>query len=139
MSDITPEQVIAQIDEWRGHPVRYEVLGGGITNHNFLLTVDGEPGARPASSCCASRQRHRHLIDREREHRNHVAAAAAGVTPPVPHLIQPGYCGDRALHHRRDHHTDTIAGHPERCVSSSRRSGPTTTGPSSTTRSASST
>ena len=43
MSDMTPGQVIAQVAEWRDHEVRYEVLGGGITNHNYLVTVDGEP------------------------------------------------------------------------------------------------
>jgi hypothetical protein len=46
MSDVTPDQVIAQVDEWRGHEVRFEVLGGAITNHNYLVTVDG-PAGRP--------------------------------------------------------------------------------------------
>ena len=58
MSDMTPDQVIAQIDEWRDHEVRYEVLGGAVTNHNYLVTVDGEPGSPAwASSSCASRAR----------------------------------------------------------------------------------
>ena len=41
---MTPDQVIAQIDEWRDHEMRYEVLGGAITNHNYLVTVDGQAG-----------------------------------------------------------------------------------------------
>ena len=54
------------------------------------------------------------FIDREREHRNHVAAAAAGVTPPVLHLIQPGYCTIVPFIAGETMHPETIAGHPER-------------------------
>ena len=54
------------------------------------------------------------FIDREREHRNHVAAAAAGVTPPVLHLIQPGYCTIVPFITGETMHPETIAGHPER-------------------------
>ena len=76
------------------------------------------------------------FIDREREHRNHVAAAAAGVTPAGLHLIQPGPLFDRALHRRRDHaprdHRRTPRPPP---ADRRRRSASTTTRPSSTTRS----
>ena len=116
MSDITPDQVIAQIAEWHDRDVRCEVLGGGITNHNYLITVAGEPGVPgagrfvlriPGDGTDA-------FIDREREHRNHVAAAASGVTPPVLHLIQPGYCSVVPFIQGETLHPETIAGHPER-------------------------
>ena len=116
MSDMTPEQVIAQIDEWRNHEVHCEVLGGAITNHNYLVTVDGEPGSPgvgrfvlriPGDATDA-------FIDRECEHRNHVAAATAGVSPPVLHLIQPGYCTVVPFITGETMHPETIAGHPER-------------------------
>ncbi len=116
MSDMTPDQVIAQIDEWRDHEVRYEVLGGAITNHNYLVTVDGRAG-RPGVGKFVLRipgDGADALIDRECEHRNHVAAAAAGVTPPVLHLIQPGYCTIVPFITGETMHPETIAGHPER-------------------------
>jgi thiamine kinase-like enzyme len=113
---MTPEQVIAQIDEWRDHEVRYEVLSGAITNHNYLVTVGGEPGG-PGASRFVLRipgEGTDTFIDREQEHRNHVAAAATGVTPPVLHLIQPGYCSIVPFITGETMHPETIAGHPER-------------------------
>ena len=116
MSDITPEQVIAQIDEWHGKVAHCEVLGGGITNRNYMITVDGTPGQAgvgrfvlriPGDGTDT-------FIDREREHRNHVAAAAAGVTPPVLHLIQPGYCSIVPFIQGETMHPETIAGHRDR-------------------------
>jgi thiamine kinase-like enzyme len=116
MSDITPEQVIAQIDEWRDHEVRCEILDGAITNRNYLVTVDGEPG-RPGVGKFVLRilgEGTETFIDREHEHRNRVAAAAAGVAPPVLHLIQPGYCTIVPFITGETMHPETIAGHPER-------------------------
>ena len=116
MSDITPDQVIAQIDEWRGHEVRYEVLDGAITNHNYLVTVDGEAG-RPGVGKFVLRipgDGTDAFIDRVHEHHNRAAAAAAGVTPPVLHLIQPGNCTIVPFITGETMHPKTIAGHPER-------------------------
>jgi thiamine kinase-like enzyme len=116
MSSITPDQVIAQIDEWRNENVLWEVLGGGITNHNFLVTVEGEPGT-PGVGRFVLRipgDGTDTFIDRAREHRNHVAAAATGVTPPVLHLVQPGYCTVVPFIRGETMHPETIAGHPER-------------------------
>ena len=116
MSDITPEQVIAQIDEWRDHEVRCEILDGAITNRNYLVTVDGEPG-RPGVSKFVLRipgEGTETFIDREHEHRNRAAAAAAGVAPPVLHLIQPGYCTIVPFITGETMHSETITGHPER-------------------------
>ena len=125
MSDITPEQVIAQIDEWRDHEVRCEVLSGAITNHNYLVTVDGETG-RPGVGRFVLRipgGGTETFIDREHEHRNRVAAAAAGVAPPVLHLVQPGYCTIVPFIRRRDH-APRDHRRPPRASASHRRGGP---------------
>ena len=37
---MNPDSIIGRI--WPGRPYRFEPLGGGITNHNFLVEVDGE-------------------------------------------------------------------------------------------------
>ena len=42
---ISAEDVIARIDDWQGKDVRIDVLGGGITNRNYLVTVDGDADA----------------------------------------------------------------------------------------------
>ncbi len=116
MSDMTPDQVIAQIDEWRDHEVRYEVLGGAVTNRNYLVTIDGEPGS-PGVGRFVLRipgEGSESFIDREREHRNRLAAAAAGVTPPVLHVIRPGYCTVVPFIEGETMHPETIAGRPDR-------------------------
>ena len=116
MSDMTPDQVIAQIDEWRDHEVRYEVLGGAVTNRNYLVTVDGRSGS-PGVGRFVLRipgEGTESFIDREDEHRNRLAAAAAGVTPPVLHVIQPGYYSIVPFIEGETMRPETIAGHPER-------------------------
>ena len=57
--------------------MRCEVLGGGITNHNYLVTVDGETrrARRGRFVLRIPGDGTDTFIDREREHRNHVAAA----------------------------------------------------------------
>jgi thiamine kinase-like enzyme len=113
---LTPEEVIARIDDWRGRQVTWEVLGGGITNNNFLVTVGGEAG-EPGVGRFVLRipgQGTETFIDRERELRNHVAAAASGVTPPLLHLIQPGDCTVVPFIEGETMHPETIAGHPDR-------------------------
>ncbi len=42
-------RAIARIDDWKGQDVRCEELGGGITNHNYIVWVNGGVEAmRPA-------------------------------------------------------------------------------------------
>jgi len=41
--DLTIEEVISRICEWKDKEVRYELLGGGITNHNYTVRIDGKP------------------------------------------------------------------------------------------------
>ena len=113
---ISAEDVIARIDDWQGKDVRVEVLGGGITNRNYLVTVDGDPGAAgvgrfvlriPGEGTEA-------FIDRTRELNNHAAAAAAGVTPPLLHVIQPGDCTVVPFIRGETMHPESLAGHPDR-------------------------
>ena len=113
---ITPDEVIGRIADWHGKDVRWEVLGGGITNFNYLVTVAGAPEAAgtgryvlriPGLGTDT-------FIDRERELRNHAAAAKAGVTPPLLHVIEPGHCTVVPFISGETMHPETIAGHPER-------------------------
>jgi len=113
---ISVEDVIARIDEWKGRDVRCEELGGGITNRNYVVTVDGDPGA-PGVGRFVLRipgEGTEAFIDRTRELNNHAAAAAAGVTPPLLHVIQPGDCTVVPFIPGETMHPESIAGHPDR-------------------------
>ena len=37
------EQVVAHIPEWEGRQVSFAPLGGGLTNTNFRVEVEGRP------------------------------------------------------------------------------------------------
>jgi thiamine kinase-like enzyme len=72
-----PESLAAQL--WPGRAPRIEPLGGGITNHNFKVSLDGEAyvlriGGKDTELLG---------IDRRAEHAAAVAAAAAGTGPEV--------------------------------------------------------
>jgi thiamine kinase-like enzyme len=82
----------------RGHPRTVDDLPGGLTNRNLKVTTPSGtvvvriPG--PGSALLG--------IDRDHEHHNSVAAAAAGVGPPVLHYrpgqgIVVGYLDGRTL------------------------------------------
>jgi thiamine kinase-like enzyme len=75
------EKVIQHIPEWKGKEVVYVPLGGGLTNTNFRVEVDGTPFfvRIPGESTQLL------AIDRENEVHNTRAAAAAGVAPRVIH------------------------------------------------------
>ena len=78
------EEVIARIDDWRGKHITYGELGGGITNHNYTVTVDGDtyvvriPGAGTDV-----------FIDRDNELECSRAAGEAGVSPRVMYHLKP--------------------------------------------------
>ena len=113
---INVEDVIARIDEWQGKEIVCEELGGGITNRNYVVTVDGADG-RPGAGKFVLRipgEGTETFIDRTRELNNHRAAAAAGVTPPLLHVIQPGDCTVVPFIPSETMHPESIAGHPER-------------------------
>jgi thiamine kinase-like enzyme len=77
MADMRPESLAARL--WPGRAPPLEPLGGGITNHNFKVSLDGETyvlriGGKDTELLG---------IDRRAEHAAAVAAAAAGSAPEV--------------------------------------------------------
>ena len=77
------ESLAARI--WPGRELAIEPLGGGITNHNFKVTVDGEAvvlriGGKDTDLLG---------IARRAEHAAALAAAAAGVGPEVIVFVEP--------------------------------------------------
>jgi thiamine kinase-like enzyme len=79
---------------WPGQEARVEVLGGGITNHNFKVEVgDGAYVLR-----IAGRDTEMLGIDRAVEHDAALAAAAVGVGPEVVTFVEPeGYLVTRFI------------------------------------------
>jgi thiamine kinase-like enzyme len=71
---------------WPGRAARFEVLGGGITNHNVKVLVDGEG---PYVLRIAGRDTALLGIDRQVEHEASLAAAELGVGPEVIRFIEP--------------------------------------------------
>ena len=86
------EEMVERV--WPGRDARIEVLGGGITNRNFKVTVDGGTyvlriGGRDTELLG---------IDRRAEHEASLAAAAVGVGPEVVAFIEPeGYLVTRYI------------------------------------------
>ena len=112
VSKLTPQAAVARIVEWRGKDIDIKELGGGITNHNYVVTVDGGRGGTyvmriPGDGTDT-------FIDREREHKNHVAAAEAGVTPPVLYTLEPEKCTVVPFIQGETMHPESLAGHPDR-------------------------
>ncbi len=70
---------------WPGRDARVEVLGGGITNHNLKVEVDGERFVLRV----AGRDTALLGIDREVELEATRAAAAAGIGPEVVAFVEP--------------------------------------------------
>mgnify|MGYP000421505240 CR=1 FL=1 len=79
---------------WPGRSAAIEVLGGGITNRNFKVAVDGgvyvlRIGGRDTELLG---------IDRRAEHEASLAAAAVGVGPDVVAFVEPeGYLVTRYI------------------------------------------
>src|SRR4029077_9032214 len=86
------EAIAARI--WPGAKPRIELLGGGITNHNYR-------GALPEGSFVlrvAGRDTALLGIDRSVEHEAALAAAAVGVGPDVIQFVEPeGYLVTRYI------------------------------------------
>ena len=113
---LTPEAAIARIPDWDGLDVKVETLGGGITNHNYVLTVTGRPDL-PWGGKYVMRIPGRGsdlFIDREVEHKNALAAAQAGVSPPVLHSLEPEMCTVVPFIDAQTMHPEDLAGHPDR-------------------------
>jgi thiamine kinase-like enzyme len=86
------EAIVAGI--WPGEQAQVEVLGGGITNHNFkVIVADGSYVLRVAGQGTSLLG-----IDRSVEHEASRAAAAVGVGPEVVAFIEPeGYLVTRFI------------------------------------------
>jgi thiamine kinase-like enzyme len=86
------DAIVARI--WPGEEARVQVLGGGITNHNFKVEVShGSYVLRIAGRDTALLG-----IDRSVEHEASLAAAAVGVGPDVVAFIEPeGYLVTRFI------------------------------------------
>ena len=113
---LTPDEAIARIDDWKDKDVRWEELGGGITNHNYIVWVNGgwgNPGGGkyvlrvPGAGTDM-------FIDRDNERECMIAAAAAGVAPEVAHIIEPEKAMVIVFVDGELMHPETMAGHPDR-------------------------
>ena len=114
MSHFGPDEAIARISDWQGKDVRHEELGGGITNHNYIIWVDGGPPTGNKYVLRVPGTGTDMFIDRDVERYNMVQAAEVGVGPAVAYEINPegGVVSDFV--EGEIMHPETIAGHPER-------------------------
>jgi len=80
---ISIEEVIECIAQWKNKAIEITSLSGGLTNHNYRVSVDGEPHfvRIPGESTELL------AVDRENEYYNSKAAAEAGVGPRVLHYL----------------------------------------------------
>ena len=86
------EAIVARV--WPGEEPRVEVLGGGITNHNYKVDAVGGPYVLRI----AGRDTAALGIDRSVEHEAALAAAAVGVGPEVVTFVEPeGYLVTRFI------------------------------------------
>jgi thiamine kinase-like enzyme len=113
---LTPEAAIARIHDWDGLDVAFETLGGGITNHNYVLTVTGRPdlpwGGKyvmriPGAGTDL-------FVDREVEHKNALSAAEAGVSPPILYSLEPEMVTVVPFITAQTMHPEDLAGHQDR-------------------------
>ena len=103
------DSALNRIDEWVGKDLKYSEIGGGITNHNYLITVDEGRGGKyvlriPGVGSDT-------FIDRERERGNHASAAEAGASPPVLYTLQPEAITVVPFIAGETMHPETLAGH----------------------------
>ena len=83
MTNPSIETVIASIPDWAGRTVTAERIAAGLTNTNWRVVVDGTPFfvRIPGSDTELL------AVDRGNEIYNTIAAAAAGVAPPVVQTV----------------------------------------------------
>lgn len=138
MPHFGPDDAIARIADWQGKDVRWQELGGGITNHNYIVWVDdgagpasatsgaapdptpnANPGATPGGDKYVLRipgHGTDMFIDRDVERECMLQAAAAGVAPRVAHQIDPEGALVIEFVEGEIMHPETMVGHPERIV-----------------------
>ena len=99
-----------RVPELAGRELTLTALSGGITNRNYLVTVDGRRERYVIR--LAGNDTHLLGISREVEHAATVAAAGVGVGPEVVEFIRPeGYLVTRFIEGRRV--SDAEAREPE--------------------------
>jgi thiamine kinase-like enzyme len=87
---------LQRVPETAGRPLTLTPLSGGITNRNFLVTIDGEADRYVIR--LAGNDTHLLGISREVEHAATVSAAGVGVGPEVAAFIRPeGYLVTRFI------------------------------------------
>jgi len=116
MAHFGPDEAIARIADWKDKDVRWEELGGGITNHNYIVWVNGGPG-NPGGAKYVLRvpgQGTDMFIDRDVERECMIQADKVGVGPRVAYQIDPE--GSLVIDFVEGEimHPETMAGHPER-------------------------
>lgn len=113
---IGPEEAIARIDDWKGKDVSFVVLSGGITNHNYTVTVNGGDVASGGGKFVLRipGDGTEMFINRHYERTAAVAAAKTGVSPQVLYTILPENCMVIPFIEGETMHAETVAGHPER-------------------------
>ena len=116
MSHFGPDEAIARIADWKYQDIRWEELGGGITNHNYIVWVNGGAG-NPGGGKYVVRipgQGTDMFIDRDIERYCMVQADKAGVGPRVAYQIDPEGALVIDFVEGEIMHPETMAGHPER-------------------------
>jgi thiamine kinase-like enzyme len=83
MAHMQPGSLAARL--WPGRAPQIEPLGGGITNHNFKVSPDGEAHVLRIGG----KDTELLGIDRHSEHAAALAAAAAGTGPEVVAFLEP--------------------------------------------------
>jgi thiamine kinase-like enzyme len=112
---LTPEDIIARIDDWKGHDVRYEELGGGITNHNYIVWIDGGPDKGGKKYVMRVPGIGTDMfIDRDVERDCMIQVAKCGVGPAVAYQIDPEGALVIDFVDGEVMHQHTMVGHPER-------------------------
>jgi len=116
MAHFGPDEAIARIADWKDKDIRWEELGGGITNHNYIVWVNGGAG-NPGGGKYVVRipgQGTDMFIDRDIERYCMVQADKAGVGPRVAYQIDPEGALVIDFVEGEIMHPETMAGHPER-------------------------
>ena len=112
---LTPDEAIKRIVDWNDKDVRWEELGGGITNHNYIVTVNGGWG-NPGGGKFVLRVPGvgtDMFIDRDVERECMIEAARVGVAPEVAYVIEPEKAMAIVFVDGELLHPETMAGHPD--------------------------
>jgi len=80
---VTIQQVVELIPSWAGRHVEIAPMGGGLTNANYRVEVDGRPHFVRIPGASTELL----AVDRRNEIYNARAAAETGVAPPLLHVL----------------------------------------------------